>query len=336
VPIALSGETLDPFDVVMVGAPEELTAAETAALDSFARRRGGTVVFIADRKPSGPYVRLTGADAFEEALVEKPVRLNTGEGPGIRASEFVYPRTLPLGSEAMATIPHGTGSRAPLISMPLGAGRIVFSGLLDAWRYRGDDGDAFGAFWRSQIGREAIRAPRRLEVTVHPELVAPGHPVRIRAAIRGTDLEASGSLVAVPWITAKSVDDRGSQQFVRLWPTAEPGVFEGKLIAPRTGRYDVRVETGAGTSADVPVVVSDAGSPKTVDTNLVMPGAIARATGGVVVSQSNIDPLVIHLRGLQRGEVAAVRHPMGSPLWAVAFVALLSAEWFARRRRGLR
>ena len=90
------------------------------------------------------------------------------DATGLRATEFAYPRVLPAGAEALVVLPQGSGGRAPVISMPLGAGRVIFSGVLDAWRYRGDDEDAFDTFWRSQLGREAARAPRRLEVMLHP------------------------------------------------------------------------------------------------------------------------------------------------------------------------
>jgi hypothetical protein len=64
--------------------------------------------------------------------------------------------------------------------------------------------------------------------------------------------------------------------------------------------------------------------------------AVAHATGGVVVTTENIDPLVERLRALSRETVFTVRHPMRLPVWAFAFGGLLAAEWLVRRRRGLR
>jgi hypothetical protein len=335
-PSTLSEGTLNPFDLVIVGAPEELSSGEIAALESFARRRGGTVVLLADRKPRGPYVRLLGGESFDEVLLDKPIRITAIDATGLRASEFAYPRAVPAGGEALMTLPQGRGTRAPLVSIPLGAGRAIFSGLLDAWRYRGDNEDAFASFWRSQLGREAARAPRRLEVTLSPGAATPGSLVRLRAAVRATDHLASRDVVSIPAISARTIDEQGRQQFVRLWPTTETGVFEGSFVAPGVGRYDVRVDTDAGTSADIPFVVS-AGDPLTEsDGGVALSGPIARATGGVVVTSENVEPLVEQLRALGRDMVPTTRHPMRSLWCAMAFVGLLAAEWSIRRRHGLR
>ena len=280
--------------------------------------------------------RLLGVEAFDEALVEKPIRLAAADAAGLRASEFAYPRILPPGAEAIVVLPQGSGARAPVISVPLGAGRVIFSGLLDGWRYRGDDQGAFDTFWRSQLGREAARAPRRLEVTLHPGAATPGTLVRLRAAVRATDLAATGTGLSVPAVNARVIDERGGQRFLRLWPTSEAGVFQGSFVAAQVGRYDVRVETDAGSSADSPFVVS-VGDPLAGDDPTGRSSeAVAHATGGVVVTTENIDPLVERLRALSRETVQTVWHPMRSPLWPFAFGGLVSAEWLVRRRRGLR
>jgi hypothetical protein len=335
-PLTLSSEALNSFDLAIVGAPEELTSAELDALETFARRRGGTVALLADRKPSGRYVRLLGGGAFDEALVEKPIRVAAADATGLRATEFAYPRVLPPGAEALVVLPQGSGGRAPLISMPLGAGRVIFSGVLDAWRYRGDDEDAFDTFWRSQLGREAARAPRRLEVMLHPGAATPGTLVRLRAAVRATDIAENGTGLSIPAVSARVVDERGGQRFLRLWPTFEPAVFEATFAAPQPGRYDVRVETDAGTSADSPFVVSVGDPIMDDDRTGRSPEAVAHATRGVVVTTENIDPLVERLRALSRETVPTVHHPMRLPFWAFAFGGLLAAEWLVRRRRGLR
>jgi hypothetical protein len=335
-PLVLSADTLNPFDLVMVGAPEGLTATEVDALDAFARKRGGTVVLLADRKPSGAYVRLVGVEAFDEALLERPIKLTADDATSLRASEFAYPRVMPAGGEALIAFPHAGSSRTPLVSVPAGAGRIVFSGLLDAWRYRDDNDDTFATFWRSQLGREAARAPRRLEVTLTPAAATPGTPVRMRAAVRATEHLSTAAGVSIPAIDARVLDERGHPLFVRLWPTAETGLFEGKFVAPSAGRYDVQVRTDTGVSADVPFVVSDGGRLADADVVSESASLVANSTGGVAVTVDNLGRLVEHLRSLNQDVKTIVHHPMRSVWWAVVFTGLLSAEWLVRRRQGLR
>src|SRR4029453_3389931 len=196
----------------------------------------------------------------------------------LRASEFAYPRIMPPGGEALIAFPHAGFSRTPLVSVPAGAGRIVFCGLLDAWRYRDDNDDAFASFWRSQLGREASRAPRRLEVTLTPAAATPGTSVRMRAAVRPTEHLSTAAGVSIPAIDARLLDERGRPLFVRLWPTAVTGVFEGKFVAPSAGLYDVQVRTDTGGSADVPFVASAGGPLADGDGAQESAGPIARTT----------------------------------------------------------
>ena len=333
-PVTLSSEALNSFDLAIVGAPEELTSAELDALETFARRRGGTVVLLADRKPSGRYVRLFGGEAFDEALVDKPIRVAAADATGLRATEFAYPRVLPPGAEALVVFRRGAAARAPLISMPLGAGRVIFSGVLDAWRYRGDDEDAFDTFWRAQLGREAARAPRRLEVMLHPGAATPGTRVRLRAAVRATDFAENGTGLSIPAVSARVIDERGGQRFLRLWPTSEAGIFEGSFAAPQAGRYDVRVETDTGASADIFVVVATPGVDD--DRTGQSSEAVAHATGGASRDDGEHRSARRAAAGAQSGKpdppftIRCDRRSGHSRSGSV------SAEWLVRRRRGLR
>ena len=91
---ALSAAALADFDAVVVGAPEELTASEVAALTTFCETRGGSVVFLPDRRPSGLYAAVVSSAGFDEALLDKPVAL-AGDGPiELSASELALPRIL--------------------------------------------------------------------------------------------------------------------------------------------------------------------------------------------------------------------------------------------------
>ena len=53
-PPVVQASQLSRFDVVIVGAPEDLRREEIEALWQFAERRGGTLVLLPDRIPSGP------------------------------------------------------------------------------------------------------------------------------------------------------------------------------------------------------------------------------------------------------------------------------------------
>ena len=240
---------------------------------------------------------------------------------------------LPAGADSIVSIPQAGATRAPILVLPLGAGRVFFSGALDAWRYRGEEGEAFAAFWRSHLGREALRAPRQLEASVSPAVAVPGAGILVRASIRATELTHGGTVS--PAIACEVIDGKGAPQPVRLWPTAERGVFEGRLRAGLAGKYDVRVQTGTGLVVEAPLLVRD-GQPAVRRQAEGNAARVAAWTGGIVVGGAELGALVRHLRALPRPRVSETRHPMRSPWWAAAFVGLLAAEWTARRRRGLR
>jgi hypothetical protein len=325
-PNALTAAALAPFDAVLVGAPEELRATEVEALDEYAHVRGGAVVFLPDRRPSGRYATLLPAARFEELLLEKGLRLEDGHAAGVSASELALPQRLTGGGVALASITHQGTTRAVIASWPRGPGRIVFSGALDAWRFRARDEDAFARFWTSAVANVAAASSRRLSVSVSHAIAAPDEPVAVRAVLRrGEQLRLEASLV----------DEEGRQRFVRLWPVAEPGAFEGIVTVP-AGRYVVRVNGDGGVRAETPLIVADGvRHPPDLDQDAL--ALLAAATGGVASTASDLGLVERHLRGLRGSLEAPARlYPMRSVWWGLAFAAALCGEWTLARRRGAR
>lgn len=328
-PRALTAAALGSFDAVTIGAPEELTAPEVAVLDAFARERGGAVILLPDRRPSGAYLDLVAAQKFDEVLLEEATAVDAGQPGALRASEFALPDRLGRGAVPVATIVHAGGPRASIVSWPRGAGRVLFAGALDAWRYRARDEDGFVRFWTGTIASLASAAPPVITLQVRPPIVAPRDRLLVRASIRATAFSRG----TVPSIEAGLIAPDGSERMLRLWPAAETGVFEATLPAPAGGRYDVRA-SAAGAIADAPLQVDDGvRHPDDRDDDALR--MVADATGGVAIRGRDLKPLEAHLRGLPRAETVVRIHPLRSPWWILAFAGALSVEWTARRRKGL-
>ena len=200
-PRVLTASALAPFDAVVVGAPEELTRAEVDALEAFVRDRGGAAVFLPDRLPAGAYRRLLPASAFDERLLDRPAALVPAVGGEVRGSEFA----LPSGGrgEALLSLPQAGSQHPVVVSWPSGAGQIVFSGALDAWRFRGSDAEAFAAFWTATVAGVASASPAPLAVSVEPQFAAPGDTVTVRARYRATELSGGPARIRVPAIRAE-------------------------------------------------------------------------------------------------------------------------------------
>jgi hypothetical protein len=198
---SLASSALVAFDAVVLGAPEELKTQEVNALERFVRRRGGTVVVMPDRRPAGSYLRLLPTNSFSELLVEKPLELSS-EIAGMRATELA----LPLGDlpdvDVLATATVGQTVRPAVFAVSLGLGRVIFSGALDAWRFRALSDGGFARFWESCIADAARAGPRRMEVTLAPTVTAPGEDVRVCVRLRPTEILDSTESVRVPPVTA--------------------------------------------------------------------------------------------------------------------------------------
>ena len=135
--------SLGPFQAVIAGAPEALTAADVAGLEAFMRQRGGTVILLVDEAVASPALRtLSGVERWTAASRAEP----TGVPP---SSEIFSPAVVPAWAQATG---HATWT------MPFGLGRLVVSGQLDAWRYRDRDASAFDTYWRRTVTDAAAAA----------------------------------------------------------------------------------------------------------------------------------------------------------------------------------
>jgi hypothetical protein len=331
---ALSAQSLATFDAVIVGAPEELDAAEVKVLASFCEKRGGAVVFAPDRRPSGPYAALISPTGFDEVLLEQPAVIGSDASTAIRASEFAIAKRLGRGATAVASLP-GSPPRAAIVSLPRGRGRVVFSGALDAWRYRSSvEADrAFSRFWTGLLANLGASSPRRLSITVDPAVAAPGERLTVHASI---DPEAFPSRQGGegPLVAASLVARDGTKHFVRLWPAAEEGRFDGEVMAPAAGLYDARLSVDGKTADTALLIADDVQHPPGYDDEALQ--LIARTTGGVAGDLSDTTGLERHLRMLPRHDEPHPVRPMRAGWWSLPFAAALCAEWAIRRRRGAR
>jgi hypothetical protein len=319
-PKALTRSTLAPFESVIIGGPEELTAADVEALRWFVERRGGVAVFVPDRAPAGRYLDLIGVASFSPRALEAPAQVGK-----LQASELVVPARLP----PAATV-HAAAENAPVVfSARRGAGAIVFSGALDAWRQRGD---AFAEFWRGLLVAAAAAVPPALDVMVSPAVVRPGESATVSARLR--DLP-EGDVVALPPLMARAVSPEAKVDApIRLWPTAAPGVYEGEWRPASPGAYDIAVTAGEWRGDATATVTPSVVHASAADSDAL--ALAAGATGGRAFPVSDVSGLVASMRDAHPPQrTVRAGRPMRSPWWMVPFAALLCVEWAVRRKRGL-
>lgn len=319
------------FDVVVVGAPRALSANDVAGLEAFMRRRGGSVVELLDESGPAPLERLTGVHSWT-SFAGNQLMSSTMVGNdslALQSTNRVFPAPLPPGAESVAG-----GADAIVWREPVGAGTLIVSGALDAWRFRDPAMSSFDRFWQTVLGDAANRAAQPVTLAASGAIVAPGEKIDLTASLRdeaiGGDAHDVGPLQVRAAIGAAS----DSATAVHLWPRAV-GQLVGRIRAPEApGLYNVALSVG-GRRATLPFVVARDARPVVPATEARLVDWV-RATHGAVVPASEIPRLASLLASAIRIEPRTVTwHPMRSGWWVIPFVLALSGEWWLRRRRGL-
>jgi hypothetical protein len=318
---------LEGFDVVIVGGLDRLSAADARALDRFMRERAGAVVVVPDQRiEAGPARDLLSTPDLVERLLEQPAKLTvTAPAASLQASELLVLRSLTPGSDIVARVPGSDGSPV-IVSMPRGDGCLMLSGAMDAWRFRANDSAAFDRFWQSAIAGLALAVPPPIALRVDPPILLPGERGEVTVRVRSHDVGA----------VSASLD---GDQPIRLIPDAGVGVYRGRFVARETaGRSTVEVRATAAqplSASRTLLVQPDARRLRATTASSL--GLLSASHRGIDVTPEHLADLTRFLRGAVTSPRAPlVRHPMRSTWWILPFVLCLSAEWWLRRRRGLR
>ena len=328
---ALQSAAIDRTSAVIVGGLDRLTAADAHALERYMRERHGTVVLLPDSRSD---VRIAGQwlaiPAATERLLEKAVKLPSGAPlPSIAAAEMLtFDR-----SAGMRVLARATAAGEPVITLtPYGGGRLLVSGALDAWRYRGDDNSAFDRFWQAAIGGAALASPPAIDVDVFPSVAVPGQRIELRVRVRRGALGVS----ADDSLPVSATLDRATP--IRLWPDAVIDSFHAAIEAPRqagTRHVEVAIDQASHATASATFVVREhaAAAPSTE-----LPLALlADSHGGIDVTPARVAELEQQLRRDVTSPTQHVaRRRMRSLWWMLPFAGCLGGEWWIRRRRGLR
>jgi hypothetical protein len=327
-PAALASMNLQRYDAVLVGALDDLRPDDLRALDRFAAERGGSVILTPDRPIPESVRRQFALPATEEALLDTPVVAEGDAGP-VRSSELLLLDAVG-GATEIAAVPQGGGRRAVVVALQHGEGQVIVSGLLDGYRYRGDEG--FDPFWRALVADAAIAARPPVDLRLDPAVARPRDPVKAHVELGAALLTQDAGATSVPDVSASLTSMAGETQDIRLWPGPRVGRFVAHIPSLPEGGYTVRV-TAAGASAEVPLLVDGDVVQPARDTPRALE-FLAKATGGTVLR--HVTAARHALAAIEAGEQSTEIRPMRSPWWIVPFAGLLAVEWSIRRRAGLK
>jgi len=341
-PPASLGEqpSIAQFDAIVLGAPEALTDRDVDGLDAYLRRRGGGVLLLLDRQAPGPWDRLVGAGAWSSSSSAAGLLIarDAGDSTGLHASEIAWPARLPAGARPVAfsrQVSTTADARPVVWQSAVGAGRLVVSGALDAWRFRDNATSAFDAFWQAIVADVAGATPPPIDVSIEQPRLAPGEFTNVRVTLleptltRGDGGETASARIAAT-LEGAGLESRD----VQLWPHGRPGELQGRVRAPDVpGHYRLTVSDDR-SRADAALIVN-AGVTHAAKAGRDLLAAWVRAHGGTAFEAGETRALRAALvASLQPKRRAVTWHPMRSAWWILPFSLLLALEWWLRRRRG--
>jgi uncharacterized membrane protein len=235
------------------------------------------------------------------------------------------------------------GRKAPLLVLGrFGAGRTLFSGIDDSWRWRFYTGESvFDTYWIQQIrylARSKKLGQRRLTFTSLRPSYEIGEQIRVSLRILDPAL-----IQQLPEQIRVEVQDAGGQ-VVRhetlVRQEGQPELFVASFTADRVGQFEVKLPPIAGgvDAMNLPVSVAvpklELAQPQ-VDRTLL--SRLASETSGQVV---NFADAGAKLPNLIQSAAKVIPIQTSRPLWdaplaLVLFVLLITAEWIVRKMFGM-
>ena len=361
---------LSGFDALILGdlSPEELNDADQRRLERFVFLQGGCLVVVSG--PRGMPARF-GLGGLADLLPVRPTDSATAPAPSALAltpAGATHPLTAIAGdpllnqrlwsllppvriaapglspvADAQVLVTAADRWHSPVLAVrDHGAGRVVWLGTDETWRWRDRLGDRVHlTFWqqvlRHGLGSRLRGADPRLLAGLDRSVVEPGEVVTIRARVRVPEAPTATPLARISPVAG------GPARLVAM--IAEPdGSFVARLDDLTDGRWRVVVTSDypalSGLQEERELAVRRPATAELTDLSAdpLAAGRLAAAGAGRAIAAGDLDNLAAHL--LQHlAPVAQTRtttwrawdHPAGLLL----ITLLLGLEWSLRRRWGL-
>jgi hypothetical protein len=218
-----------------------------------------------------------------------------------------------------------------VVSGVYGAGRALFIGADDTWRWRRNVGDRYLHRFHSQLLR-FVASGRRLgnhswRLFANPRRAVSGEPLSLNLTPKGG---REGTLPES--VTVRLTASGGQEQLLRLNPEGGVG-FAARIPAPAAGTWSLEVAAGLDPKSvenDQLVVLPPSDELRDPRIDRAALAALATGTGGQVYSDPKA--LVDGLPDLSRSESVSALTGWWDTLWAlIVIVTLLAIDWSIRR-----
>jgi len=376
-----SRKELFTYAMIVVGdLPAHLVREEEMEwISDFTAKRGGGVVFIDGQRGNlrglggtllGKMIPVEWVDAEggEETRSEKdmPEKIElTPAGAQIDALRFVNAsleneeiwgrlpaphwaapvRELP-GSEVLArAVLEDSRSYPTLVTRRYGAGRVFYSGIDEAWRWRYNVGDRYHQKYWVQLTNWVSERPfaiegKYLSLAADKLVYDPGQRADFRVRVRdesGQPVE-EGDYVAVVYEGLEAIAEIGLEP-----DPNEGGIFRGRTGELVPGEYEIAVREKAFHGKPREFMertqfVVRGTSQRELDNlslNRQLLEEVARNSGGQFFHEEEARNLAGLLEFIDRKKVISSQTILWSSYWwFVSLIGLLAAEWIVRKRSG--
>ena len=366
---------LETFDLIVLGeVPVTFWQGdELKWIADFVAQRGGALLLIDGARghfrrygdsPLGPVFPVELKSAGITERISKLVLTERGEGlspfllVGDRAQNNELWQTLPAphwisgatplpGAEVLleAEVKGAYTARVPVIvERPFGAGKVLYHGFDESWRWRHEVADQHHVRYWNQIASWIAELPfavrdKFVSLDAGALTYQPGEAADLRARLRDGD----GRRVTNATVDAVLYRDGRKAATIRLnSDESAGGLYRGKTAPLEPGSYEIGIQTAAIAERDLQARTQFKVQPRetgertllSLDEELLK--QIAAVSGGQYLREENIDKLGGLLAPISQGKVIESDTVLWQSYWWFGpIIGLLTIEWILRKRSGL-
>lgn len=231
------------------------------------------------------------------------------------------------------------GAGMPIVATQfVGAGRVIWSGVDETYRWRSIYEDAYDRFWVKGIrylfeGR-VHAGNSRMQLRISDEKVELGDALLVTASAKDEQMQPLSS----PTLDVALERDGQAQEPIRLLPVDEqPGSYQLELRPAQLGVYRLRAATPGGKTVEIPFQVVPAQIETEGPVDRAELAAVAACNGGrLFETPQELLAALDEVPSRSATDTFRTPHPVWDGWWTVALMlTALAAEWILRKRFNL-
>ena len=379
-PFPASREELFQYELIVFGdvPPTLLNDEEVGWIKDLVGKRGGGLIFLDGRRghlatyaeqagngigdllpvqfdgdhrraltSEEPASQLTVTDAGGRLNALRLVGSDEGENSAtwreLPSPRWIAPAVALPGALTYLESPDDEGRVRPVLALrPFGAGRVLYAGSDEFWRWRYNVGDRFHQKFWMQIANWISYPPYSVDgefvsLGTDQSVYDPNSSVAFHVALRDDD----GKPITDPDTELSAIlyrDDRVVGEVKLEDDGNESGIFRGRSDKLTAGRYQIRVRGKREYEATAELVVKDTANREIVELSLNrdLLQSMALYSGGEYFDEEQLGGLSSVINRMDQKKVISSETSLwDSWWWFVPVMVLLTIEWWLRKKSGM-